>query len=75
MNEFLNFIAEIMDVNPSEISGETEYGIFSKWDSLMHMRLIMETEERYDIEIPIDEIANIKKLKDLYAYIQEDKQR
>ena len=70
MKEFLNFIAEIMEVDSSELSEDTARGQFSKWDSLMHMRLVMEVEEKYDTEIPIDEVPEIKTLKDLYKYTE-----
>ena len=71
MQDFLNFIADVMEVDPSELSEETAYNVHPKWDSLMHMRLVMEVEEEYDTEIPIDEIPNIKTLKDLYQYTQK----
>ncbi|MBO5637292.1 MAG: acyl carrier protein [Acidaminococcaceae bacterium] len=68
MQEFLNFVASVMQVAPSELSEDTRYKEFKKWDSLMHMRLVMEIEEEYDVEIPIDEVPNIKTLKDFYQY-------
>jgi len=69
MQDFINFIASIMEVDPSELNENTGYGQHEKWDSLMHMRLVMEVEEEYDTEIPIDEVPNIKTLKDLYQYV------
>ena len=71
MQEFLNFVADIMEVDVEEISENTAYGQFEKWDSLMHLRLVMEVEGEYDIEIPIDDVPNIKTLKDLYKYTQK----
>lgn len=68
MQEFLNFIAGIMEVDPSELNGGTAYGQFEKWDSLMHIRMVMEVEDKYDIEIPIDEVPEIKTLEALYEY-------
>ena len=68
MQEFLNFVAGIMQVDPSEINEDTRFKEFKKWDSLMHMRLVMEIEEEYDTEIPIEEVPNIKTLKDFYQY-------
>lgn len=70
MQEFLAFVAGVMQVNPSVLSGETRFKEFKKWDSLMHMRLVMEIEEEYDVEIPIDEVPNIKTLNDFYQYTQ-----
>ena len=71
MQEFINFIAGVMDVDPATLTGDTAYGTIEKWDSLMHMRLVMEIEEAYDVEIPIDEIPNIKTLKDFYRYVEQ----
>lgn len=68
MQEFLKFIAGVMEVAPSELSENTTYSQYKKWDSLMHMRLIMEVENAYDIEIPIDKVPEIKTLKALYEY-------
>lgn len=70
MQEFLSFVADIMQVDSSELSAETRYKEFNKWDSLMHMRLVMEVEEKYGVEIPIDEIPNIKTLNNLYQFVK-----
>ena len=71
MQQFIDFIADVMEVDASVISEDTTYGEFEKWDSLMHMRLVMEVEEEYDVEIPIDEVPDIKKLSDFYKYINK----
>ena len=71
MQEFLQFAAQVMGVDAARLSEDTQYGQFEVWDSLMQMRLIMEIEEHYDIEIPIDEVADIEKLGDFYKYIQK----
>ena len=70
MQDFLAFVAGVMQVDPAEITGETRFKEYKKWDSLMHMRLVMEIEEEYDVEIPIDEVPNIKTLNDFYRYTQ-----
>lgn len=70
MQDFINFIAEVMEVNPAELTEDTAYGTVEKWDSLMHMRIVMEIEEEYDVEIPIEDIPNIKSIKDFYSYIE-----
>lgn len=70
MQEFIEFIASVMEVDPSELTADTAYGTIEKWDSLMHMRMVMEIEEEYDVEIPIEEIPNIKSLRDFYKYIE-----
>lgn len=70
MKEFIQFIAGVMEVDPAQLTEDTAYGAIEKWDSLMHMRMVMEIEEEYDVEIPIEEIPNIRTLKDFYRYIE-----
>ena len=69
MQDFINFVARIMEVNPTELTEDTTFGSIEKWDSLMHMKIVMEMEEEYDVEIPIEDIANIKSIKAFYSYI------
>ena len=71
MESFIEFIAGVLGVDPSELDADTAYGQHPKWDSLMHMRLVMEIEDEYDVEIPIDEVPNIKTIKDFYNYIAD----
>lgn len=66
MEKFLEFVADIFEVSISEISMETEYKKFEKWDSLMMMNLVMEVEDEYGITIPMEEVGNIKTLRDFY---------
>ncbi len=70
MEKFLKFVADIFEVDVTDISMDTEYEVYPKWDSLMQLRLTMEIEEEYDVEIPIDEVPNIRTLADFYEYIK-----
>lgn len=63
--KFLEFVADIMELDVSEISMDMEYKT-GPWDSLMMMNLIMELEAEYDITIPIESIGNYRTLRDLY---------
>lgn len=71
MQDFIEFVAGVMEVAPETLNEDTAYGQHEKWDSMMHMRLVMEIEEEYDTEIPINEVPNIKTLKDFYKYIEK----
>lgn len=70
MDEFLAFVADILEVDVSAISPETRYGEVPEWDSLMHLRLIGEIEERYDVELPLEDASDIQTLADFYALTQ-----
>lgn len=68
MEQFLEFVAEVFETNVNDISMETEYKKFEKWDSLMMMNLVMEVESEYGVTIPMEKFGDIKTLRDLYNF-------
>ena len=66
--EFLTFVAGVLDVSAEAISMETAYESIPEWDSVMQLRLTLEIGSEYGVEIPVDEIANIKTLRQFFAY-------
>ena len=70
MDEFLSFVADILEVDVSAISPETRYGNVPEWDSLMHLRLIGEIEEKYDVLLPLEDSSDIQTLADFYTLTQ-----
>ena len=69
-NSFLDFVAGILDVPRESISLDTAYESIPEWDSVMQLRLTLEIGTEYNVDIPVDEIANIKTLGEFYKYIQ-----
>ena len=68
--EFLEFIADIFGCEAASISLDTTPKDVSCWTSLMQLRLVGEISDQYDVEIPIDEVADIKSLRDFFRYIE-----
>ena len=68
MEDFLIFVSSILGVNRNELSEGTTYGSIDQWDSLMHIRLVAEIEEKYNVDIPMEDITKIRSLKDFYKY-------
>ena len=66
---FLDFVAGILDVSVDSISLETVYESMPEWDSVMQLRLALEIGAEYGVEIPVDEIADIKTLGGFYKYL------
>jgi len=66
---FLEFMAEVLSVPVERLSLDTAYGVLPEWDSVMHLRLVLEIGARYGVEIPVDEIAAIRTLRDFYAHV------
>lgn len=68
MDKFLEFVADIMEVDVSELSMDTPYNE-GKWDSLMMLTLVMELEAEYGVPIPMEALGNVKTMNDLYKLV------
>ena len=61
-DDFIAFAASVLGVPPEKLSPETACGDIPEWDSVMHLRLVMETEARYGVSIPLEEIPALRTL-------------
>ena len=68
-----NALAEQFEVNPDTITPETNLIDDLGADSLDVVDLVMAIEDEFSVEIPEDEVENIKLVGDIVKYI-EDKQ-
>ena len=66
MNEFLSFVAEIMEEDAVSMDMPYKEG---KWDSLMMLTLVMELEAKYGKTIPMESLENVKTLADMYKLV------
>ncbi len=64
--EFLQFAASVLGVSSDSLSFETMYGSIPEWDSLAHLRLVMEGHARYGVEIPFQDVVSVRSLWEFY---------
>ena len=64
--EFLHFAAAALGV--AAVDGDTAYGMIPQWDSVQHLRLVMELESHYGVRIPIDAVARLRTIDEFYDY-------
>ena len=64
MREFLEFAASVIGVPAEALSPESACGSIPEWDSVAHLRLVMESEERYGVSIPLERIPSLTTLAD-----------
>ena len=67
MEEFLSFVAEIMEEDKVSMDMPYKEG---KWDSLMMLTLVMELEAEYGVTIPVESLGNVKTLADMYEFVK-----
>ncbi|MCD8103936.1 MAG: acyl carrier protein [Lachnospiraceae bacterium] len=67
MEQFINLMAEIMEVEPEEIGSGTEFREATEFDSMMGYSMICMVEEEYGKEITVDQFLECKTIHDLYT--------
>lgn len=63
-------ISEVINADVSELTMDLEYKKDERWDSLVMMNIVMELEDQFGVSIPIEKLADVKKLRDLYEMIK-----
>ena len=64
MREFVEFAASVIGVPAEALSPRSACGSIPEWDSVAHLRLVMETEVRYGVSIPLERIPSLTTLAD-----------
>ena len=64
-------LAEQLDADADEMTMDTNIANDLKADSLDVVELLMSIEDEFDVEIPDEEIENIKTIGNLVDYIQD----
>jgi len=61
---FLSFAAGVLGVPRGALNGDTVRGSIPQWDSVAHLRLVMEAEKRFDTYYPLETIPLLSKMDD-----------
>ena len=62
-------LAEVLECPASSLTEDDTIETVKKWDSLNHMRLILQLEERYERQVDPDTALNLFTIKDLATYL------
>lgn len=69
--EFLEMITEVFEIEGRNLSMEDAFRDYEEWDSLVHLSLIAEIDDVYDITIEDDTFKELTTLNQLYKEIQK----
>jgi acyl carrier protein len=64
-------VCEELGVQESEVKAESSFTEDLGADSLDIVELVMAIEEQFSIEIPDDDVANLKTVGDVVSYIEK----
>jgi acyl carrier protein len=69
----VEIISRVLNLDPSQITLETSVEDTTEWDSLGHLRLILEIEATYGVNFPIDEVPSLTSVERLLRSLQQHK--
>ena len=72
---FLELAADVFGVGVETLSPETAFGSIEGWDSVNHLRLVMETEAKFGKPIPLEAVPNLKTLADFRPYVESSNRK
>lgn len=65
-------LAEAIQVPPEVVTPDLAFGDLPQWDSLGHMELMVRLEERFNIEINADTIAELVSIVEICSYLERN---
>ena len=65
--EFFALAARIFGVERGELAAETAYESIPGWDSVNHLRLVMEAERAFGVRYPLERIPSLMTLADFLS--------
>ena len=65
---FLELAADVFGVGVEALAPETAFGAIEGWDSVNHLRLVMETEAKFGKPIPLEAVPGLRTLADFGRY-------
>ena len=64
-------MVEALHITQAQATPDLAFGDLPQWDSMGHMEVMILLEQRYDVEINADTIANLTSVPAISAYLQE----
>ena len=69
--ELQELAAEILGVEPEQVQMDVSFARDLAADSLDLVELIAAVEDKYDVELPEEELDRMKNVGDLWVYLEE----
>ena len=69
--EFLDAIADILELDEGSLKGGETLSDIDEWDSLAFLSVIAMADEEFDVVIQGDKLEQIKTVDDLVALVEE----
>lgn len=73
MEEFIENFADVLDIDPSELTAETEFRSLEEWDSIAALSVIGMVDEEYNVVLNAEDMRSSGTIAELYDKIKTKK--
>lgn len=63
-------VARVLKLPPGDVREDSSRATLARWDSLRHVELMIEVEDRFQVKLTAQEVARIASLADIRAALQ-----
>ena len=71
--EVINLISETLEIDPANLKDDTDLAHDLDIESIDLVDLVTAFEEKYNFEIPDNELKNLQTVGDIVAYVEKHK--
>lgn len=71
--QLYKLVGQVLGVDPSELSEESNSQNTPKWDSLRHIEVVFAMENAFHVRFTMPEIAGLRKLGDIRKLLEAKK--
>ena len=69
--EIKQIIATTLGVSAANVHAESKASDFSEWDSVNHLLLVMELEQKFDLKFALEEIAELNSVDKIMKAVRK----
>ncbi|WP_028301811.1 acyl carrier protein [Oceanospirillum beijerinckii] len=70
-DKIIAIIADVLEVEASDLSEQSSPSSIESWDSLKHMNIILALEEEFDVELDDEEITDMNSIALIILILSE----
>ncbi len=71
--DVIDLISKTLEINPQDLKGDTDLSRDLGVESIDLVDLVTAFEDKYNFEIPDNELKNLKTVDDIVSYIEKHK--
>lgn len=72
MPEIIEIVADVLEMSPDELSGESGPEAMEQWDSVSSLRILVQVERHFGIRLVLDQYRRARTVADLERLVMTE---